>query len=243
MTTYQRLISLMKNVVSKGKQLKVRSIRKGNLWHAMFKSTFIVTDTINKTLLLDDDFSINSTSSNDSTTSSTSRDGSTKPLKLCSEKNKDIRRPVTKLRLPRSSYQVLLPGQDEPITRSRCIGFRNSVLVKIIPLSSELTEDQIQQLWFQGHEYQTIRSNATALIKAIKDGKIRKSDYCTRGLERQFQSDEIRKRRSLALLSVLDEQDEQLRFGIHDDRRLAMVYMMNNTYYTSNLIKLDRGGY
>jgi len=229
----------MKNVVGKGKQLKVRSLRKMNLWHATSKSTSIVTDTTNKMLRLDDDFSIDSTSSNESSTSSITSVGSTKPLKLCSERNKDTHRPVTKLRLPRSSYQVLLPGQDEPITRSRCISFRNSILVRIIPLASEPTEDQIQQLWFQNHEYQTIRSNTTALIEAIKDGKISKNKYCIRGLERYFQPDKVIQRRLLTLHSVLDEQDDQHHLGVHDDSRLSLVYMANT--WESTLDAIEQG--
>jgi len=124
-----------------------------------------------------------------------------------------------KPRLPRSSYRVLLRGQggadDEQqqpviVIRSRCIAFYENV--HVIPSSSELelTEDLIQQLWFQDHEYQAIRSHTFALIKDIKDGKIRKSKYCTRGLEQHFQNPEqIMRRRLFALLSVLEEQNER----------------------------------
>ena len=37
--------------------------------------------------------------------------------------------------------------------------------------------------------------------------------------------------------SVLDEQDEQLRLGVHDDIRLSLVYMMNTWESTIDAFK------
>ena len=232
-TTKQRVKYVMKDVVGKHKWVQFESFRKNKSWlpSSNLKSSSIHTDTTVKTLLLDDDFSVNSTISSESTTSSINSSSFTKPLKSCLKTSHNIQR------LPKSSYQVLLPGKDEPITRSRCIDFYDNVLVQIIPSSSELTKDQIQQLWFQDNEYYTIRSKASGLIKAIKDGKVRKSEYCTRGLERQFQNDEIRQRRSNALHGVLDEQDEQFRLGIHDDNRLSLVYMRHSWESTQDAIR------
>ena len=81
-------------------------------------------------------------------------------------------------------------------------------------------------------------SHSFALIETIKDGIIRKSKYRKRGLDQQFQGGEIRKRRSLVFFNELDEQDEQLRLGIHDDSRLLLVYDENMEVSSVNIYKL-----
>ena len=232
-TTKKTMISVMKELVGKQKRLQFGSFRKNKSWppSSNSKSSSIDTDTTIQTLLLDDDFSVSSTISSESTTSSINSFSFTKPLKSCLKTSHNIQR------VPKSSYQVLLPGKDEPITRSRCIEFYETVLAWKFPSSSQLTEDQIQQLWVQDNEYDRIRSKISALTKGIKDGKISKSTYCIRGLERKFQNDEIRQRRSNSLHSVLDEQDEQFHFGNHDESRISLIYAMHTWKSNSDAIR------
>jgi hypothetical protein len=96
-----------------------------------------------------------------------------------------------------------------------------------MPSVSELAK-YTKQLWFQQCEYKKIRSSTSALINAIKDGKVNRNEYCIRGLERQLNMKENRKQRLLAVHRTLDEHNEQRKFGIYDDIQLSYVYRLAN---------------
>jgi hypothetical protein len=142
-------------------------------------------------------------------------------------------------RSPKSYYQIHLPGQPESHTRSRYISFNYFVKVQTIPSVSELVKYS-KQLWFQKCEYKRIRLSTSALISAIKDGKVKKNEYCIRGLERQLNMKENnRKQRLLALHKTLDEHNEQKEFGIYDDIQLSYVYRIANCKF---IIEAEKQG-
>lgn len=101
------------------------------------------------------------------------------------------------------SFQVLLPGQQKPVTRIRSITFDESVRVRRVPSAAELNHGKTNELWFQSKEYDTIKRKTFCLIRAVQNGETAGVNYCTRGLEKYFDCDRVQRTRVAAWNSVL----------------------------------------
>ena len=135
--------------------------------------------------------------------------------------------------------EVYLPNY-KTIKRNTSINFKENVRVKKIPSSSSLVNDK-QELWYQDHEFKTIREKAKSMASmaeingASAEVFVNKTGDSVRGLERYLDSKGRTKNRQNKLHvwdAVLDEQEAQNNCGEdYDDERIAAAcrsYSMNS---------------
>jgi hypothetical protein len=101
--------------------------------------------------------------------------------------------------------------------------FDEKVLVKHVTSIRELAEDY-QQLWYQGSEYETIRSKAKLLIHKVTNKLTNGKNYCVRGLEGYFDAQGKLRTKLMSWDSVLDEQEKQFHNNSFDENRIAKAY-------------------
>jgi hypothetical protein len=121
-------------------------------------------------------------------------------------------------------FEVFLPGHRKPVTRTRSITFDESVRVRRVSSVSELSNGKTSEIWFQPEEYETIKRKTYTLVRAIQHGHTRGLNYCTRGLEKYLQAEEVQRTRAAARDSVLFLQEGQRRSGNFDDVQLSHAY-------------------
>jgi hypothetical protein len=137
--------------------------------------------------------------------------------------------PVRSSSADQLNFQVLLPGQRKPVTRTRSITFDESVRVRRVPSISELSKGRNNEIWFQPQEYETIKRKTYTLIQAIQHGQTGGVNYCTRGLEKYFEAEKVQRTRNAARDSVLVVQEGQRRKGSFDDLQMSQAYRTIST--------------
>merc|ERR1711971_767551 len=137
-------------------------------------------------------------------------------------------------KMPKSTYEIKLPGQDERRKRSRYISFHDSVKVHLVqPVTELLAEEeeiqhkrQQQQLWYTNDELKEIQTGALFLIQHLmKSDKNSRTKYCIRGLERQFKRQESQALILSAIQCVLDIQTKQRKKGIFNEKHISHAYI------------------
>lgn len=124
-------------------------------------------------------------------------------------------------------YQVLLPGQSEPVERQRSIAFDDDIDIQSIEPIRLLSAGGPQSLWYQENEYETIKFKTLALLDRVdhSSGVVDGKKYCTRGLEKFMSPEANEVKKHQAWDSVLNEQFLQRKDGEFDEETLANIYM------------------
>ena len=150
-----------------------------------------------------------------------------------------LRKPDTPRRavslLVRGEMELLLPNKLEPVTKSTCIVFNESVRVKKIRPVRQLTKNH-KALWFSDEEYVAMKDKCRRLAYRVENGSTNGRKYCVRGLERLMvkvscdKSAEHQHQKRIGLDAVLDEQDSQYDLGEYNDERIAYKYKQTSVY-------------
>eukprot|EP00536_Pseudo-nitzschia_multiseries_P012744 jgi/Psemu1/309371/fgenesh1_kg.504_\ len=122
-------------------------------------------------------------------------------------------------------FEVILPGQSEPVQRRRSISFDNRVNVQKIEPVRLLAADP-QSLWYQEIEYDVIKLKTLALLDQVdhSSGQMNGKRYCTRGLEKFMEPESTEVKKHQAWDCVLNEQFLQRKDGEFDAQTLADIY-------------------
>jgi hypothetical protein len=119
---------------------------------------------------------------------------------------------------------VQLPGKRQPVQRRRSITFNEEVKVQSVVPAKLMTEHP-EDLWFQEQEYHAIKTKTVALIQRVSlDRKVGDKKYCTRGLEKWMEPENLKIKKRLAWDNVLNEQYLQRHDGEFDDEQIALMY-------------------
>jgi len=124
------------------------------------------------------------------------------------------------------TLEILLLGHSEPIERQRAISFDDRIDIQNIEPIRLLAIDGPQSLWYQEHEYETIKFKTLALLDRVdhNSGVIDGKKYCTRGLEKFMTPEATEVKKHQAWDSVLSEQFLQRKDGEFDEETLANIY-------------------
>ena len=163
-----------------------------------------------------------------------------------------LRKPGTPRRavslLVRGEMELWLPNKHEPVTKSTCIVFNETVRVKKVRPVRQLTDNH-KALWFSDEEYVAMKDKCRRLAYRVENGMTNGRKYCVRGLEslmvkvscdksdkdhqQQLQGQRRRTssdKRKVGLDAVLDEQDVQYDLGEYNDERIAYKYKQTSVY-------------
>jgi hypothetical protein len=125
-------------------------------------------------------------------------------------------------RIPRRSS---LKGANGPRSlRRHSISFSEQVIVTPVVPTTEMVKKK-SDLWLQGEDYARIMTKVHTIADRAADGGGPK--YCTRGLEALILNEEDPQRYE-ACDAVLDEQWNQVRNGIYDDKALSRIYKLSS---------------
>jgi len=235
------VVSRFKNIILKNKKANI------DIDSASVKRIDTSLSTMSKTVLQVDD------NNNDKEVSSSSIISSTKnqqiKLKSCLKKQKQKRSTThDKHKMPKSTYEIKLPGLDEWRRRSRYISFHDSVKVHLVqPVTELLAEEeeiqhkrQQQQLWYTNDELKEIQTGALFLIQHLmKSDKNSRTKYCIRGLERQFKRQESQALILSAIQYVLDIQTKQRKKAIFNEKHISRAYI--SVTYESKFDAVQKG--
>jgi hypothetical protein len=120
----------------------------------------------------------------------------------------------------------------EIVDDSKTVKFEPNVSTKIIQSASQLSDEELQSIWYTKDELIKIKLHAreTVLVMMAKSDEFpplddeNSDEYCSRGLRTK----EEFSKRQLAIFqsvdAVLEEQHAQRELGIHDDELLADIY-------------------
>jgi len=97
---------------------------------------------------------------------------------------------------------------------AKCCSFRDIATVYTVPSAISLTEDA-KQLWFQDEDYKKFKKNNRKIVNYVdKNGRGKNGKrYCTLGLERYMNRDELKGERQLHrknILRALDGDEDYL---------------------------------
>jgi hypothetical protein len=130
--------------------------------------------------------------------------------------------PSTHRRVPRRSS---LKGANGPrSSRRHSISFCEQIVVTPVVPNTEMAKKK-SDLWLQRQDYDRIMTKNYAIADRAADGSGPKC--CTRGLEALFLNEEDSQKYE-AYDAVLDEQWNQAKDGIHDDKALSTIYKLSS---------------
>ena len=124
------------------------------------------------------------------------------------------------------TFEILLPGQCNPVERRRSITFDDNVNIESIEPIRLLSPGGAQSLWYQENEYETIKLKTLALLDRVDhaSGVVDGKKYCTRGLEKFMSPEATEVKKHQAWDAVLNEQFLQRKDGEFDEETLANIY-------------------
>lgn len=124
------------------------------------------------------------------------------------------------------TFEIVLPGQCNPVERRRSITFDDNVNIKSIEPIRFLSQGGAQSLWYQENEYETIKLKTLALLDRVdhSSGVVDGKKYCTRGLEKFMSPEATEVKKHQAWDAVLNEQFLQRKDGEFDEETLANIY-------------------
>mmetsp|Transcript_2084 Transcript_2084/g.4920 ORF Transcript_2084/g.4920 Transcript_2084/m.4920 type:complete len:190 (-) Transcript_2084:39-608(-) len=137
----------------------------------------------------------------------------------------EVVKTVSKKRLPTQTKRLLpdLAAVKQSVT------FHERVTVYLVPHALELDDDEFAASWYQKDEFQTIRQDMHAAVKALSNGTFTSDndDQCKRGLEPRTKQGSRRRRikKQYARVSVLEEQERQRSLGINNPEALRKAYI------------------
>jgi hypothetical protein len=113
-------------------------------------------------------------------------------------------------------------------TRS-CVSFDKKVLVQPYLHLNDISDDEIDNVWYSRTELSEIKSDCRSTINSMVAGYWHEEEdtvYCSRGLERRTPDcQKLRQQTKVdAWDAVLDEQDRQWSAGVSDIESLAREY-------------------
>lgn len=124
----------------------------------------------------------------------------------------------------RRELQLTILGHEDSLVRKIFIEFNEAVRVKRVPPVYELTDD-LNSLWFQDEEYETIRTKCFSVADKHLNGEMPEGQkLCIRGLEPVFNYEIRQETKELAWDSVLTEQAYQRDSFSYDDEYLREGY-------------------
>jgi hypothetical protein len=127
----------------------------------------------------------------------------------------------------RISFEMGLPIEKAQKQRTMSVSFSQSVLVCEIRCIHNMTDKEIQAVWYGANDYAAMKADCqstSAMIMAKEALDL--NTHCARGLERILHGSMQRRRknRSEALFAVLDEQEAQWTNRENDVAFLAEIY-------------------
>jgi hypothetical protein len=112
-------------------------------------------------------------------------------------------------------------------SQPRSVSFDTTYEVCPILSLDEYTQEDLDACWFAEEDYSTITNECFKIIKKMQQGRaINARKYCVRGLERMTpEASDLRDlKRMNAYISVLEEQNTQMREGTYDPKKIAKEY-------------------
>jgi hypothetical protein len=128
-----------------------------------------------------------------------------------------------------------------PLTKSVCFA---DELVEVFPIKhiDDFSESEVATIWYNGDEYDDIKSDYKTTVFLMECGKELPEDQTSRGLEYRTQQGAWTRyeNKKAASNAVLDEQDKQWKADADDFDALARVYMEVSRKCIEDALELAR---
>lgn len=119
---------------------------------------------------------------------------------------------------------------------ARSIRFNEVVSVRAIKHIDNMTDEEIDSIWFHKQDFQEFKANFIPTLRLMAHGKyvasLSEQEHCSRGLEFRLKSGAQKRKLNKinALCAVLDEQERQRLAGFNSDESLSGCYQNANAH-------------
>ena len=119
--------------------------------------------------------------------------------------------------------------------RKRTIRFQlESIEVHPIPHIDDLSEDEVNDVWYEREDYERMKQALVPVIRRIMKGErvAETNQETARGLEFRTREGAMKRQHNKldSINAVLDEQDRQKTMGIDDDEKLREIYLSRSAH-------------